>query len=50
MKVSELISPDVIKKLKPIKVKEKLTTREWENIMGKNRDTYTRKNGAVRRK
>lgn len=36
--------------LKPIKLKEKLSTREWKDIMGINRDTYTRRNGAVRRK
>ena len=30
--------------------KEKLSKREWEEIMGTNRDTYTRKNGRVKRK
>jgi hypothetical protein len=29
---------------------ENLSTKEWEEIMGVNRDTYTRKNGAIRRK
>lgn len=36
--------------VKPIKVKEKLSTNEWKSIMGMNRDTYTRRNGAMRRK
>jgi hypothetical protein len=30
--------------------KEKLSQREIEDLMGMNRDIYTRKNGAVRRK
>lgn len=32
------------------KQQEKLSRRDWEDIMGKNRDTYKRKNGAIRRK
>ena len=32
------------------KRKEKLSRREWENIMGKHRDTYKRVNGKVKRK
>jgi hypothetical protein len=32
------------------KKKENLSTREIEELMGVNRDTYTRKNGAIRRK
>jgi hypothetical protein len=30
--------------------KENLSIRDWENIMGTRRDTYERRNGAVRRK
>ena len=29
--------------------KERLSEREWNEIMGVNRDTYTRRNGAVRK-
>lgn len=32
------------------KHKEKLSRRELENLMGMNQQTYTRHNGAVRRK
>jgi hypothetical protein len=32
------------------KKKENLSFRGWENIMGTRRDTYERRNGAVRRK
>jgi len=32
------------------KEKEQLSFKDWQEIMGVNRDTYTRKNGAVRRK
>ncbi|RHW38712.1 hypothetical protein D1B33_07515 [Lysinibacillus yapensis] len=36
---------------KPKKRKqERLSERDWLEIMGTNRDTYTRKNGAIRRK
>lgn len=34
----------------PVKKKEKLFRREWEEIMGKNRDTFKRVKGAVRRR
>lgn len=63
MQIQDLLSNDQLKKLqsinksskpneqlKPIRLKEKLTTSEWKDIMGMNRDTYTRRNGAVRRK
>ncbi|WP_195892942.1 hypothetical protein [Bacillus massiliigorillae] len=50
MKLKDGLTPEAIKKLNAIKVKEKHTTKEWENIMGVNRDTYKRCNGAVRRK
>ena len=32
------------------KSKENYTHREWEEIMGQFRQTYTRKNGAIRSK
>jgi hypothetical protein len=38
------------KKSKPKPKKEKLSVKDWEEIMGVNRDTYTRHNGAIRRK
>jgi hypothetical protein len=31
-------------------LKEQLSTKDIEELMGMNRDTYTRRNGAVRRK
>lgn len=34
----------------PKKKKEHFSRRELEELMGMNRDTYTRKNGAIRRK
>ncbi|MFF5994842.1 hypothetical protein AAGS61_08765 [Lysinibacillus sp. KU-BSD001] len=36
--------------LKPNKGKEQLSKREIEDLMGVRRDTYTRRNGAIRRK
>lgn len=50
MKLKDGLTPEAIKKLNAIKVKEKHTTKGWENIMGVHRDTYTRKNGAMRRR
>jgi hypothetical protein len=41
--------PTTKPKTKP-KKKENLSIRDWENIMGTRRDTYERRNGAVRRK
>jgi hypothetical protein len=32
------------------KKQEHLSRRDWEDIMGVHRDTYERRNGAVRRK
>jgi hypothetical protein len=32
------------------KKQEHLSRRDWEDIMGMHMDTYTRRNGAVRRK
>lgn len=32
------------------KQKEKLSTNDIEELMGMNRDIYTRKNGAIRRR
>jgi hypothetical protein len=34
----------------PVKPKKKDERVDWVDIMGMNRDIYTRKNGAVRRK
>lgn len=45
--------PDKKKKSKSPKLKpksEKLSTKDIEELMGIHQDTYTRKNGAVRRK
>lgn len=42
-----------MKKMKTNKVdspKENLTRKELEELMGTKRDTYKRKNGAIRRK
>ena len=39
-----------MKKAKKVKPKEKLTQREIEELMGTKRDTYKRKNGAIRRR
>jgi hypothetical protein len=41
------LQPDDIKSLKKKRKQEKVN---WPEIKGKNRDTYVRKNGAVRRK
>lgn len=38
------------KKSKSPKQKENLSTKEIEELMGTKRDTYVRRNGAVRRK
>ncbi|MGD7021766.1 hypothetical protein ACQCVK_04185 [Rossellomorea vietnamensis] len=35
---------------KPVKVKEQLSRKEWEELMGTRRDTYKRVKGALRRK
>lgn len=38
------------KKKKRKKKQDNLSFRDWEDIMGTRRDTYERRNGAVRRK
>lgn len=50
MKLKDGLTPEAIKKLNAIKLNEKHTTKEWEEIIGVNRDIYTRRNGSVRRK
>ena len=50
MKLQDGLDPQAIQKLNAIKLQEKLTTKEWQELMGMNRDIYTRKNGAVRRR
>ncbi|MEH6942964.1 hypothetical protein [Bacillus sp. JJ722] len=40
--MKDILSDDAKKNLKEIRLYEKLTTREWEDIMGKNRDRYER--------
>ena len=35
---------------RPKRNKEKLSKRDWEEIMGTKRDTYKRSNGRVKRK
>jgi hypothetical protein len=37
-------------KQQPVKKDEKLSRRDIEELMGIKRDTYTRRNGAIRRK
>jgi hypothetical protein len=39
-----------LQKMKSPKKKEKLSTKDIEELMGTRRDTYERRNGAVRRK
>ncbi|WP_172799270.1 hypothetical protein [Bacillus sp. FJAT-29814] len=52
MKIADHLSDEQIKQLKNIKSpkKKKQERVNWPEIMGMNRDIYTRKNGAVRRK
>ena len=54
MKIRHALNVDQRDKLMSIQKNkppsEKLTQREWLEIMGTNRDIYTRKNGAIRRK
>lgn len=47
MKLSNHLSKRQREKLNELKKEEKVN---WKEIMGMNRDTYKRKNGAVRRK
>jgi hypothetical protein len=48
--LNQLTSSPVKKKKRKRKKKENLSFHDWEDIMGVNRDTYTRRNGAIRRK
>lgn len=58
MTIYDLIDDETRRKLnakkpvvhRPKRNKEQLSTCEWENIMGKNRDIYKRVNGKVKRK
>jgi hypothetical protein len=47
-RLNKIAAPNKNRKHK--KKVEQLSRRDWEDIMGVNRDTYTRRNGAVRRK
>ncbi|MGG0836771.1 hypothetical protein ABE057_06215 [Bacillus paralicheniformis] len=50
MKLRDLLSVDDKKKLYASAVKnEKLSRKDWEDIMGVQRDTYRKVNGRVRR-
>lgn len=35
---------------KPVKREEKLSEKDWRELMGCNRDRYERRNGKIRRK
>jgi hypothetical protein len=51
MKLGNYLSKEQKQQLNQMaKGHEKLSRKEWEDIMGKNRDIYKRVNGAVRRK
>lgn len=51
MKLRDLLSVDDKKKFYASAVKnEKLSTKEWEEIMGARRDIYKRVSGRIRRK
>lgn len=45
-----LVDPDKVTVVKKNKVKESFSDRELRDLMGTNRQTYKRKNGAVRRR
>lgn len=47
MKLKDHLDDDQKKKLNELKKEERIN---WKEIMGMNRDTYKRKNGAIRRK
>lgn len=47
MRIADHLNKEQKKKLDKLKKKEKI---DWKEIMGMNRDTYKRVNGAVRRK
>lgn len=62
MKLSDRLNNDTKHKLKKMRrrrkkkkvnqdpLQEKLSEREWKDLMGMNRDTYERRGGAIRRK
>lgn len=50
MKIKDSITQQEKQNLKKFKKKKKQEKVDWVDIMGMNRDIYTRKNGAVRRK
>ncbi len=47
MKIADHLNKEQKKQLDKLKKEEKI---DWKEIMGVNRDTYKRVNGAVRRK
>ena len=49
MKLENHLRTDNLEKINKIK-KEKLSNRDLRELMGTNRDTYKRHNGAIRRK
>ncbi|MCY8002452.1 hypothetical protein [Bacillus haynesii] len=51
MKLRDLLSVDDKKKFYSLaEKKEKLSRKEWEEIMGTRRDIYKKVNGRIRRK
>jgi hypothetical protein len=52
LKLENQLSKDDMRKLDELKSpkKEQLSRRDLDELMGKNRDTYKRVNGAVRRR
>lgn len=55
IKLAEHLSKEQKQELYRLQSKQKkppneMTRRDWEEIMGKNRDTYKRVNGAVRKR
>lgn len=50
MKFADHLSTKQIKQLENIKSPERMSRKDIEELMGTKRDTYVRRNGAVRRK
>lgn len=52
MRFEDYLSKEQRQQLKKVskKKQEHLSRKDWEDLMGINRDIYTRKNGAWRRK
>jgi hypothetical protein len=48
--LSKIQTPKKRRNDNPKRKKENLSFKDWEDIMGTRRDTYERRNGAVRRK